>query len=89
VEELHATMTARAYRKWELYWKAEPWGPFRDNLHAALIAREVRRPQMRKGARVELEPFLIREPGERQRDANKKLVGALMAMSKVQEKPHD
>jgi hypothetical protein len=25
------------------YWEAEPWGAWRDNIHAALVAREVRR----------------------------------------------
>lgn len=23
----------------ELYWQEEPWGPWRDNLHAAVVAR--------------------------------------------------
>lgn len=89
VEEMYATMTASAYQRWQLYWKAEPWGPWRDNLHAALIAREVRRPQLRKGARVEVESFMVRDPGDRQRDANQRFVGMLMTMAKVQEKPHD
>ena len=25
------------------HWLEEPWGPFRDNMHAAMIAREVRK----------------------------------------------
>lgn len=39
VEELGSTDFDMLRR----YWLEEPWGPWRDNLHAALIAREVRR----------------------------------------------
>lgn len=39
------------------YWKKEPWGPYRDNLHSAIIAREVRRGNF-KGPHV-LDQFMV------------------------------
>lgn len=49
----------------ERYWAEEPWGPWRDNLHAAIIAREVRRPYLRKGAKNPLDDFMVMQPGRR------------------------
>lgn len=34
-------MPLSEYSQWQRYWDEEPWGPWRDNLHAALIARKV------------------------------------------------
>jgi hypothetical protein len=47
------------------YWQAEPWGPWRDNLHAAIIAREVRRPYLRRGAKNPLDDFMVMQPARR------------------------
>lgn len=59
-----------------LYWRAEPWGPWRDNLHAALIAREVRRPAFGKDQRKNvLSDFMIRDPEERAKEGQKKITG--------------
>lgn len=42
------------------YWIVEPWGSYRDNLHAAIIAREVRRTAFKGQHR--LEDFMVRFP---------------------------
>lgn len=34
-------MPATDYDLLARYWREEPWGPWRDNLHAAIIARAV------------------------------------------------
>ena len=81
---MFATLTARAYRKWQLYWEQEPWGPWRDNLHAAIVAREVRRPYTKKGTSVKLEPFMVRSPDERKKEGVDGLFSMLaMAATKV------
>lgn len=41
------------------YWNEEPWGPVRDNMHAALIAREVRRPWLKDPSKNSLDDFMI------------------------------
>lgn len=46
------------------YWKEEPWGPWRDNLHAAIIAREVRR-SWAKGPH-EMSDFMVIDPTKAQ-----------------------
>jgi hypothetical protein len=58
-----------------LYWKQEPWGPWRDNLHAALIAREVRRPYIKDQRKNLLADFLVRDPEERAQEGSKKIAG--------------
>jgi len=67
-------MTQRELEGWRLYWRTEPWGAWRDNLHAAVVAREVRRPQLRKGAGNKLEDFFYRDPVERQADARAQVI---------------
>lgn len=49
------------------YWAEEPWGAWRDNMHAAIIAREIRRGYMKdRTAPLPLEPFLLRPIDQRQ-----------------------
>lgn len=44
------------------YWSEEPWGPWRDNLHTAIIAREVRRTAFKGG--LDLKNFMFKKPSE-------------------------
>lgn len=57
-------MPVRDYEMLERYWMHEPWGAWRDNLHAALIAMEVIRPNLKKGARISLDAFMVRHPDD-------------------------
>lgn len=41
VGELEATMTSSEYRHWMAFYQLYPFGPERDNLHAAIIASTV------------------------------------------------
>jgi len=79
---MRASMTHREYSSWRLYWDAEPWGPYRDNLHTAILAREVRRPQVRKGTRITHDEFMVRNPEERRRESSSALIGFLRSVSK-------
>ena len=66
------------------YYEEEPFGALRDNLHAAIIAREVQRPQLRKGAKIKLEQFLVLAPHRRESfgaRAVASLVSALKAIA--------
>lgn len=53
-------MPARDFELLTRFYQQEPWGPWRDNMHAAIIAAEVRRPNLRKGATVKLDDFMLR-----------------------------
>lgn len=61
-------LTQSAYLKWQRFYNAEPWGSFRDNLHAALIAREVRLGRLKPGTRVNLNDFMLLDPARRRRE---------------------
>jgi hypothetical protein len=68
------------------FWEVEPWGAWRDNLHAAIIAREVRRPQMRRGATTQLDDFMVMDPDIRRRRRMTALVQALRQSAKRTER---
>lgn len=48
------------------YWAEEPWGAYRDNVHAAIIAREIRRGTV-KGAHA-IKDFLLQTAEKRAED---------------------
>lgn len=70
---MRASLTQRAYLKWQRFWLEEPWGPWRDNLHAAMICRELRRPQVTSGATIRLDDFMIRQPAVQLAEAENNL----------------
>lgn len=83
VGEMRATLPWDEYCGWLAYWQVEPWGPWRDNVHAAIIAREVTRAnaRLRRGAKLDLASYMVIDPEERQRAANERVVAMLQAMA--------
>lgn len=80
---MKSALSQREYLNWRKYWAAEPWGPYRDNLHAAIVAREVRRPQLAKGARKpEIDDFMVSDPRERKRKATANFLNLLRVIAK-------
>lgn len=69
------------YAGWQRYWETEPWGPWRDNMHIAILAREIRRPQVRQGARIELDDFFVANRAARQMDRNAKAIAFLQMIA--------
>jgi hypothetical protein len=61
------------------YYLEDPWGPWRDNLHAAIIARELR--VTRTGKRANLDDFMYMQPERRRQKNLTGLVDALKAMA--------
>jgi Protein of unknown function (DUF4035) len=45
-------MSVRELDDWAAYWQVEPWGPWRDNVHAGLIASVVANVNRRSGSRA-------------------------------------
>lgn len=45
-----------------LYWTYEPWGAWRDNMHAAIIATNVIRPHLQRGKKVSVDDFMLQHP---------------------------
>jgi len=81
-----ATTTQAEYLGWQRFWRAEPWGPYRDNLHTAILAREIRRPQLKPGTLIDPDDFMIRPPLARAADRVSAFVRGLFAMSKPAKK---
>lgn len=64
------------------YWEEEPWGPYRDNLHAAQIAATVANSGHRKLRRaVQVRDFMIKPVRQRREQGGKALLSALRAMA--------
>jgi hypothetical protein len=61
------------------YWKEEPWGAYRDNVHAAIIAREIRRGTV-KGVHA-LKDFLLQTDDRRAQDERGGFFGMFRAMA--------
>lgn len=81
VEEMLERLTPAQYANWQRYWVEEPWGPWRDNLHAAIIARASISVWLKKGQTVDMDQFMVRR---RERDAADRVtsfVNTLFAMS--------
>jgi len=69
------------------YWEEAPWGPWRDNLHAGLIAATVANTGLRKPRRqIHAKDFVLTPARRRRENGGKALLSALRAMAK---KPGD
>lgn len=71
-----------------MYWKAEPWGPWRDNMHAALIAREIRRPWLKDPTKNDIGDFILKPDEERQEENQKKLAGFFSFFKTIANRVH-
>jgi hypothetical protein len=60
------------------YWAEEPWGAYRDNVHAAIIAREIRA-TWRKGA-IAIKDFLLQTDARRAKEERAGLFSAFRTM---------
>lgn len=87
VSEMKDSLTQREYFNWQKYWVEEPWGPYRDNLHAAVIAREVRRPNLRRGAKNDLDDFMVVDPQRRRKNASKNFINFLKTVAQPTKRP--
>jgi hypothetical protein len=74
-------LPVRELERWSLYWIEEPWGPYRDNVHAALIVTELLRPHLKEGATLNMADFMLRHKEDRDAIARAKLVAYLSAMA--------
>jgi hypothetical protein len=70
-------MPAREYLRWQRYWAEESWGPYRDNLHAAMIVSELLKPHLREGAKISMLDYMLKPSEERQADSAASLIRSL------------
>lgn len=80
-------MGSGEYARWWEYYKAEPWGQERDNLHAGIIAAQVARMIPHKGKAPTVSDFLLKPAEQRKNEETRRNLGILRAMAK--RKPAD
>jgi hypothetical protein len=81
IDEMKRSMTLRSYVGWQRYWEEEPWGPWRDNLHTAIIAREVRRSRVKPNTKIDMDQFMVRTPRDRKKSAEERVFAGLSAVA--------
>lgn len=87
VGELNARMGAREFRQWMDYYRAEPFGPVRDNLHAGQIAAMLYNANRRKGARpMSAADFVLMSERERMDRNTKKALSGMKALAEPKRK---
>lgn len=80
---MKGALTQSAYLKWAAYWREEPWGPWRDNIHAAIIAREVLRGRLKKGVSApKLDTWILVDPRTRARENRAGFVAMLRVVGR-------
>ena len=58
-------MPQREIDRWQRYWNEEPWGPYRDNLHTAMLICQLLRPHLKEGTQLSLQDFMFENPADR------------------------
>jgi hypothetical protein len=53
-------MPASEFDRWALYWTQEPWGPYRDNMHAAMLAVQILKPHVKDPKKLNPSDFMYR-----------------------------
>lgn len=71
------------YRGWLRYWNEEPWGPWRDNAHAGVIASVLANIHRKKGAPAfKYDQFLLKNERFAKEDEMAALPAKLRAMAR-------
>lgn len=87
VAELNKRMGAREFRRWMAYYRDEPFGPARDNLHAGIVAAMLYNINRRKGARpLSANDFLLMTQRERMERTTKKTLAAVKVLAEPKRK---
>ena len=61
VSELERRMGSRELVEWQVYYSMEPFGQWRDNIHAGLIAATVANTSGRQRKAAAAEDFMLKE----------------------------
>lgn len=83
VAEIETTMPARELTEWGRYYAAEPFGQFRDNLHAGIVAAAILNSnRQRNSPVVSPSDFLLVSREQSRRRELAKSVARLRALAK-------
>lgn len=83
VAELGARMGAKEFDEWAEYYSVEPWGAYRDNLHAGIIAATFANAHKKKTAKASKPAdFLLRTQTEARAGETAKTLNGLRALGR-------
>ena len=69
--------------EWMLFWKTEPWGPYRDNIHAGLIAATIANVYRKKNSKaITHEAFMLTDQSSYKRNTSKETLAWMKAVAK-------
>jgi hypothetical protein len=75
-------MGAAEYMRWGEYYRCEPWGATRDNMHAGIIAAALTNPHRRRGTRaLTHDDFMLRDSRTQHADQRRKFREYLRSMA--------
>lgn len=81
--ELNLTMSAREFAQWMDYFRSEPFGPVRDNLHAGQITAMLYNANRGKGKKpLSAADFLLMSQRERMERNSRQTLSTMKAMAK-------
>ena len=82
--ELNSRMGAREFVQWMDYYKSEPFGPVRDNLHSGELAAMLFNINRKKNQRaLSAKDFLLMSPADRMAQRTNKTLGTMKAIAQT------
>jgi hypothetical protein len=73
--------------EWRRFWAIEPWGPYRDNIHAGIVASLIANAFRGKGIKaVSYQDFMLVDRGEHRNKKTTQFLGWLKAVAKPKKK---
>ncbi len=85
VEELQS-LSLHELAYWEAKFQVDPFGSWRENYHAGLIASQIYNAHRGKADTVSPLDFILKTEGQAQDDESRRAVDWLLAMSKPEDK---
>lgn len=87
VAELKRRMGSREFGRWIQFYRSEPFGPTRDNLHAGIVASMIYNANRGKRNRpLSAEDFLLMSQRERMERNTKKTLSAVKSLAEPKRK---
>ncbi len=83
VSELDQRMSSEEYSNWVAFYELEPFGPYRDNLHAGIIASILANIHRAKGSQaMKATDYLLVHPDDRRDKDTRKTLNLMRMVAK-------
>jgi len=83
VSELEQRMGASELSEWMLFWSTDPWGSYRDNIHAGLIAATLANIHRKKSApAVSFTDFMLTDSDSHRKKKTNETIAWMRAVAK-------